>query len=291
MANQPGARVCRHCGLPIASADDPLRGVTPGRVDIPGARGSGLSATFGLLIVVAALVVVGSLALSGNGFLSGGGQLGAAFSGDATAGTPGPAASTAPSATLAPGTTQAPGSTTVPVEPGTTPAPGTSGAPATPALPAGIDWTCEQGSISDSEAGRWRLSTVSAGPREGYDRITLDLERMAARTRQATSVTVAWLTPAEAEERYGLRPAGPRVLTLTFDPDIALGTPRAIDTDSLEAEAALALRSVDVLAAEDGRTVLLAGVRGDGCARLNSPQWKRDGTEDRTLLYVDVQSE
>lgn len=291
LANQPGARVCRRCGLPIASPDDPLRGVTPGRVDIPGARGSGLSATFGLLIVVAALVVVGSLALSGDGFLSGGSQLGAAFSGDASAGSLDPAASGQPAATGAPGATLAPGATPVSGVPGTSPAPGTTPAPRTPATPAGIDWTCETGTIGDTEAGRWRLATVSAGPREGFDRITLDLERMAARTRQATNVTMAWSTPAEAEERYGVRPAGPRVLVLTFDPDIALGTPRAIDTESLEAEAALVLRSVDVLSSEDGATVLLAGIRGDGCARLNSPQWKRDGVDDRALVYLDVQSQ
>ena len=73
LANEPGARVCRNCGLPIASSDDPLRGVTPGRVDLPGGQRSALSAALGLALVVGLLLVGGSLAVSGGGFLDGGG--------------------------------------------------------------------------------------------------------------------------------------------------------------------------------------------------------------------------
>ena len=70
LRNDPGARICRNCGLPIASAGDPLRGVTRGRVDMPGARGSGVSATVGLVTVVAVLLLAGTLAVSGGGLLN-----------------------------------------------------------------------------------------------------------------------------------------------------------------------------------------------------------------------------
>jgi len=75
LANEPGARVCRNCGLPIASAGDPLRGVKPGRVDLPSAQRSGLSATVGLALVVGLLLVGGTLAVSGGGILNSGGRL------------------------------------------------------------------------------------------------------------------------------------------------------------------------------------------------------------------------
>ena len=78
LANEAGARVCRNCGLPIASTSDPLRGVKPGHVDLPTARRSGLSGMVGLAVVIGLLLVGGTLAVTGGGILNSGGRLGVA---------------------------------------------------------------------------------------------------------------------------------------------------------------------------------------------------------------------
>ena len=90
LANEAGARVCRNCGLPIASTADPLRGVKPGHVDLPTAQRSGLSGMVGLAMVIGLLLVGGTLAVSGGGILNSGGRLGV---------TPGSSASPAAAAT------------------------------------------------------------------------------------------------------------------------------------------------------------------------------------------------
>ena len=93
LVNEAGARVCRNCGLPIASTADPLRGVKAGHVDLPTAQRSGLSGMVGLAMVIGLLLVGGTLAVSGGGILNSGGRLGV----DPVASTsPGVASSSAP---------------------------------------------------------------------------------------------------------------------------------------------------------------------------------------------------
>ena len=81
------------------------------------------------------------------------------------------------------------------------------------------------------------------------------------------------------------------MLALSMEPSIAIDANRTIDTASLDAEAVAALRSVEAFTGEDGVSRVLVGVRGDGCARLSSPQWKTAGADRRALIQVDVQSQ
>src|SRR5688500_15103865 len=104
LRNDPTARVCRNCGLPVASATDPLRGVAPGRLGMPGVRASGISATVGLVAVVAVLLVAGVLVLSGDSLLTRGGMFGGGVGAAGSPGTGGVAATPAPGATGVPGT-------------------------------------------------------------------------------------------------------------------------------------------------------------------------------------------
>lgn len=281
LRNEPGARVCRNCGLPIAAAGDPLRGVTHGRVEMPGARGSGVSATVGLVMVVAVLLVAGTLAVSGGGLLDRGGRIGAAPPDASPAGSP--RSEPEPVETSAPDV----------VPPDASPAPQGSVAPAPAATTVGAatDYGCGELAIRDPEGSRWTLATFAAGAREGFDRVTIELTRSGNAPR-ATVVRAEWTTPREAAARFDIaRPTGGRALVLTLDGQVELGANQAIDASQLDAEGVGTLRSVQVFVTEaDGLTRAVIGIRGDGCARLESRQWAKKGRDRQTAIWVDVQA-
>jgi hypothetical protein len=239
--------------------------VTPGRLDIPGVRTSGISATVGLVAVVTVLLVAGVLVLSGDSLLSRGGMFGG-----------GPAAAGSPNAGEAAGT----------------PAPGTPGPPATPASPEGAEsvYSCEPISIRDPERSRWRLANVEAAAGEGFEQVRLSLQRTGRRGEGGT-VTAEWLSPDVAVQTLQVpRPAGTRALVLRFENAVELDSDRSFDADTLDDLGVRNLRSIQVSSGPDGRTTAVIGVAGDGCARLSAPRWERRRPPDSADVLLDVEA-
>jgi hypothetical protein len=281
LANDPGARVCRNCGLPIASADDPLRGITPGRVDILSVQRSGLSATVGLALVVGLLIVGGTLAVSGGGILDSGGRIG--VSAEEPSPTPG-----------IEGGPSRPDSSTVVVPPGETDVvePDVEGS-ATTTRGTAFDYTCEEASIADLSKSRWFLSQFKVGERltdEGnYDRITWEMTRQGS-SKSGTEVTIEWLTPKEARSEYGATLVkGERAVVVTFDGPVDITANQQIDSLLLEPENVLQIRTVDMFEGEDGNVRTVIGLRGDSCVRMSSTGWKAKGKTKAGKVYVDVE--
>jgi hypothetical protein len=242
---------------------------------MPSARGSGVSATVGLVMVVAVLLLAGTLAVSGGGLLDRGGQIAA-----------GPAN---PSPGGSPGATGAVDAGVSPSQPD--PLVAGSPGPATTSVGAATDFGCGELAIRDPESSRWALASFVAGARDGFDRVTLQLTRT-GKSPTATLVRAEWTTPREAAARFGIsRPTGSRALVLTLDGQVELSANQEIDSSQLDAEGVESLRSVQVFVTEaDGLTRAVIGIRGDGCARLESRQWAKKGRDKRTAIWVDVQT-
>jgi hypothetical protein len=280
LVNDTAARVCRNCGLPVASASDPLRGVMPGRVDLPTARRSGLSALIGLAMVVGLLVVGGTLALSGGGILTTGGRLGVE-----------PVASSAPD----PGASVA---AAVGVEVGATPAPngetsvGDAGEGTTSSATS-FDYTCDDASIADLSASKWQLSQFQAGLREedgrSFERITWEMAKRGS-AKEGTVATMAWTTPKEARTTYGSTlVTGARAIVVTFDGPVDATAGQKADAVFLEPEGLAQIRSIDMFEGADGKVRTVIGIRGDSCARMSSLGWSKKGKVKNAKVYLDVE--
>jgi hypothetical protein len=285
LANEAGARVCRNCGLPIASTADPLRGVKPGHVDLPTARRSGLSGMVGLAMVIGLLLVGGTLAVSGGGILNSGGRLGVA-----------PDASASPAA----------GATDVPRDDGDDPVtqPGIAAPSAAVAgeetangLTAGsataFDYTCDDGAIVDLSASKWQLSRFTAGLREDeagtYERITWEMSKRGS-AQTGTTATMEWTTPKEARTNEGATlVTGSRAIVVTFDGPVDSGAGQQIDQLLLEPEGIEQIRTIDMFEGDDGKVRTVIGIRGDSCARMSSVGWSKKGKIKNAKVYLDVE--
>lgn len=282
LTNEAGARTCRNCGLPIAAANDPVRGVAPGRVDLPRTRRSGFSATIGFFMVVALLLVGGSLAISGGGgLLSGGGR----FFADAT-----------------PTPTPAPDNVGSGDEVDASAAPDTDDETAPKATTANMKtFSCSNGSIKDLSRGRWVLSDVNSEPRTDgdgnqYDQIYWKLSRQnvgkKAKAGNATTVKMLWTTPEEVEAKHGAavgNVAGDRALEIVIDGPVEFSFDSSIEQSDLEADGIDQLRSVQMFE-KNGKVRTVIGMRSDSCARIGSTNWgpkKIDKQNARIVLDVE----
>jgi hypothetical protein len=281
LTNEAGARTCRNCGLPIAAADDPVRGVAPGRVDLPRTRRSGFSATIGFVLVVALLLVGGSLAISGGGgILSGGGRL------------IGPAETATPTPAPVAATT---GDETVPVgDP-------LEDEPTPKATTANMDtFSCENGAIKDLSRGRWFLTDVKATVREDedgsrYDQVYWRLDRQnpgkKVKAAKATTVSMRWTTPDAAKERYGDaigRVQGDRAIEIVFDGPVKISVNGVIEQSDLVDSDIDQLRRIQLFE-RNGRVRTVIGLKGDACARLGSVQWGAKSKKDNARVVLDVE--
>jgi hypothetical protein len=262
LLNDPGARVCRNCGMPLGAPTDPLRGVSTRPMDLPAERRASIGAAVGLLAVVLILGGASVLVLGGDGFLSGGGRI-------VAGGSPGP------SGTLVAGGPASPG-----------PSGGTSAGPGATPVPGGTltrtPFTCEDAVIADATAGRWRLTRVSSEEQRRTDRVTLLLARQGQGDDQAR-VELEWLSPREAAKRYQVdQPTGGRALVLTFKGPISAG-PQDPGTVRLPA-----IRSLDVSTGKDGLVRAVLGIRGQGCARLSATGWEGAGPGETAEIELDV---
>ena len=278
LANEAGARVCRNCGLPIASANDPLRGVSPGRVDMPSTRRSGLSATIGLLLVVGLLLVGGSLAVSGGGILSSGGRLG-------------PEAAASPSA--APDSTQRPDGDVV--------IDGAEGPDIPPeetlvATGTAFEYTCDDGAIADQGPLKWLLSEVQAGVRSdddgAFDQVYWKMSRQSKqRPKTSTTVTMEWTTPQAIQNEYGIsRVQGDRALLITFDGPVDITANQTIESAQLEAEGIDQIRKIQLFEGSDGKVRTAIGLRTDSCARMEAKGWGGQAKPANARVILDIEN-
>jgi hypothetical protein len=278
LANDPGARVCRNCGLPIASAADPVRGVRPNHVEIASTSRSGMSATVGLAMVVGLLLIGGTLAVSGGGILDSGGRLGA-----------GAAASASPGSDAGAGV----------AEPG-------DEAPTSDERPTSdrrrdddpprtsFGYTCENDAIRDMSRSKWRMTQFLVGERRSddgaFDRITWEMSRRSGRAG-ATTVTMEWTTPEEARSTGADLVSGQRAIVVTFDGPISATVGQQIDELSMEPEGVEQIRTVDMFTGEDGKVRTVIGLRGENCARMSSQGWARNAKNKNGRVFLDVQKE
>lgn len=286
LANEPGARVCRNCGLPVASASDPLRGVVPGRVELPGARRSGLSAAIGLALVVGLLLVGGSLVASGGGFFGGGPAAPGAEASPGTAADDA-AADGAEDAAAEVALVDGP-DTEAAADDGTAPTEGETGGHGN-----SFGYTCENGAIEDLGRSRWFLSQFQVGERlseEGnYDRITWEMSKRGS-GKNGTTVTMEWTTPRDARSAYGADlVSGTRAIVLTFDGPVETPVGQQVDELSLEPEGVEQIRTVDMFEGEDGKVRTVVGLRGESCARMSSTGWTKKAKVNNGKVYLDVE--
>lgn len=277
LANEPGARVCRNCGLPIASATDPLRGVVPGRVDMPSTQRSGLSATFGLLLVVGLLLVGGTLAVSGGGILSSGGRL-VAQAGETPSTTPA-SVQRGEDVPIIDGADEPPAEETVQADKvGTT-----------------FDYTCESGAIRDLSRSRWFLSEVAAGSRsdEGgrYAQIYWTMTRQGTKkVKNGTTVSMEWTTPKEVQQRFGIeRVTGTRAIVVTFDGPVDISTGSVIEDLALEGEGIEQVKKIQMFEDEEGTVRTVIGLRGDSCARMEARNWGGKAKTRNARVSLEVE--
>ena len=277
LANEPGARTCRNCGLPVASSEDPVRGVAPGRVDLPKVRRSGVSATVGFVLVIGLLLVGGSLAFTGGGgILSSGGRF---FGAEAS-----------PSPTPAPDVVTVPGTT----------GDGTGSEAEEEVLPKGtttkFDYTCEDGAIKDLSRGKWFLSDVVGSLKEAedgtdFDQIYWKLSRTTdKKTKNATTVTMQWATPKELQDRFDIgRVQGNRALLVTFTGPIDTSSSQIIETEQFQDEGIDQVKRVQMF--ETGKKIRTAiGIKEDSCARLRATGWgdkKNPPQNARVMLDIE----
>jgi hypothetical protein len=279
LANEPGARTCRNCGLPIASADDPVRGVAPGRVDLPKVRRSGISALLSVVVVVALLAVGSSLALTGGGgILSGGGRF---FTAEAS---PTPTPAPAVQVTTDPGEAEGTGATNELDQPQIA-AQGTK-----------FDYTCDDGAIKDLSKGRWFLSDVVGRlvtQEDGtqFDQVFWKLSRTSdKKAKNQSTVTMQWTTPKELQDRFGIgRVQGNRALLITFKGPVDIAANQIITTDQFEDEGIDQVRKVQMFKAR-GHVRTAIGLKEDSCARLRASGWgdkKKPPKVARVMLDIE----
>lgn len=283
LTNEAGARTCRNCGLPIAAAEDPVRGVAPGRVDLPRTRRSGFSATVGFVMVVALLLVGGSLAVSGGGgLLSGGGR----FFAEAT-----------PTPTPAPAVVDVEGG----AESSAAPASGNEADVPKAKLANMKTFSCANGSILDLSRGRWVLSDIDAAVRTDkdgvdYDQVFWKLDRQNPNKKinadKATTIKMLWTTPDEAKAKYGEkigRVQGDRAIEIIFDGPVSSTFNSQIEQSDFEELDIDQLRRAQLFEHNNKwRTVI--GMKGEACARLGSLNWgAKKANKDNARVVLDIE--
>ena len=249
-----------------------MRGVAPGRVDLPKVHRSGISATVGFVMVIALLLIGGTLAVSGGGgLLSGGGRF---FGAEATP-TPTPA-----TAEVDGGEVVDNGST----DSGEEPAPKPKGTK--------FDYTCANNAIKDLSRGKWFLIDVQAGLRTAdngdlYDQVYWRLSRTnSKRQKDPTTVSMIWSTPDELKERFDIpRVGGDRAILVTFSGPVQLDTNQTIEREQFEDEGIDQVRRVQLFE-RNGKVRTVIGVSEDSCARMRANGWGRKATGQKAARVV-----
>jgi len=271
-------RTCRNCGLPIASDSDPLRGVAPGSVDLPKVRRSGLSATVGFVLVIGLIIVGGTLAVSGGGILGSGGRF---VTG------PGVTASAAPLGSGDPGSGEVIG----PLGSGD---PGNANTDTPTATGTSFEYTCDDDAIKDLSKGKWFLSEVQAGVRSdedgAFDQVYWKMTRQSQKNvKKATTVTMEWTTPKEAQEKYGIpRVLGNRAIVVTFNGPVDITANQTIESYQLEAADIEQVKKIQLFES-GGKVRTVIGLRSDSCARMEAKGWGGKAKPKAARVILDIE--
>lgn len=275
LRNDSSARFCRNCGLPLGWPQDPVRGTTTRRADLPSERGAGVASIIGLLAAVGVLVVAGFLVLRG----SGGGSLSPTHTPSPrpslAQGSPGPSASGFAPTT---GVATPPASaeiTDTPTQPVTEP-PGS--------FPATLKgFTCDLATIGDPTQGRWKVTHVNWMRGSTYDTVILDLNRLGDATRSST-ISIETVTLDEVSARFGMNaPQNAEVAVVVTFARPFTGFGLAPATTHMKVAPNLAMDQ-----GTDGLWHVVIGAVGQGCHRIGVPTWNSDPTATLVQLMIDV---
>lgn len=278
LRNDYSARFCRNCGLPLGWPEDPVRGTTTRRADLPSERGAGVASIIGLLAAVGVLVVAGYLVLRGSG--------GFGTPGPVRSPTPRPSSiavaspsglhSASPSLGTSPLPSGSPGITDTPSQPITDP-PGT--------FPPVTDFTCDQATIQDPTLSRWKVLHVnfSSSTTGGYDSVIMDLTRESVSSRSA-SISIQTVTLDEVSGTFGMNAPqnAERAVVVTFEHRLNGFT---------VPPSATGMKVIHNLNMDQGSDQLwhvVLGVVGNGCHRIGVDAWENDPTATAAVLTIDV---
>jgi hypothetical protein len=122
---------------------------------------------------------------------------------------------------------------------------------------------------------------------DGFDRVTVRLVPIdgAAAPAEPGDVTVETVTKAAVARRGLPEPAaGTKAVLLAFSQGIGLERPE------LTSPGRKALKQIQSVTADDGRTWVILAVAGDGCAAVQAPSWTTPGSQGTpyTDITVDI---
>lgn len=279
LLNEGTARFCRNCGLPLGWPQDPVRGTSTRRAELPSERGSGLASIVGLLAALALLAGAGYLVFRPSS--SGG-----------TTFLPLPSASAGASASPVPSTISSLQPSLLPTGPLDTIAPSplpsseATSIPASPAVSSGAStgFTCDQATLTDPTNGRWKIVSTNAVRNGTIDEMTLTLSRLGDATTPST-LTIESTTPSDVTARYGIAaPIGvDRAIVVSFEGKVTIGVPQTIPSTGLSA-----ISSTDVETDSTGVVRAVLGVNGTGCHQLSVPTWASDPAAKTVQVLIDV---
>ena len=280
LLNEGSARFCRNCGLPLGWPQDPVRGTTTRRAELPSERGSGMASIVGLVAALALLVGAAYLVSRLGG--GSGASLLPVSSASPAASTSG--AFSSPFDTSEPsGLPSAPADTSQP-SPGPTNEATAEATPPGGGFSASTGFTCDLATINDPTGGRWRVIGTNALRNGTTDQMSVKLAR-AGDVRTGPSITIESMTPSEVTARYGIAaPTGAdRAIVVSFEGRVTIAVPQDIPATGLPA-----IVNTDVAMDSTGTVRAVLGVRGTGCHQLSVPAWASDRAATTIEVLIDV---
>ncbi len=280
IANDVGARFCRNCGLPLGAPQDPVRGTSTRRADLPSEHGTGLTSIIGLVAALVLLATAVFLVLRAGdtgatprftptpGPSSSDLVFPSGASPFASAETPLPAASASvPAASSQPS-----------AQPTATPI--ASGGSFTPST----GFTCDLATLTDPTNGKWYVSHLNWARRSTYDQVILTLTRNGSAATGAL-LTIQTMTPANVTGQYGVSPPsdGQQAVVLNFDSNAKTNKTLSV------VPGYAAVRTVDVVMDTNSQLDVVIGVNGSGCHRLSAPKWLTSPTSPTVDILIDIQ--
>lgn len=279
LRNDASARFCRNCGLPLGWPQDPVRGTTTRRADLPSERGTGLATVVGLIAAIAVLGVAAFLILRPSNPATG-----------VVTPTRTPATSSRPGGSASPGAGTSPiaGSPGQPSvlpgesgQPSAEPSEATTEPPGT--FPASVEFTCDPADLGDPTQSRWHVSHVNWLASRSWDEVIIDLSRDGGGSR-AGAMTIESMTLDEVSGRIGMNPPpdADRAVVLTMDRRFVAPQRSPIDTGMA------IIKNITIGKGSDDLWHFVLGVSGDGCHRAGVAAWDQDPTAQEVQLIIDV---
>ncbi|MEA2623062.1 MAG: Double zinc ribbon [Chloroflexota bacterium] len=276
LQNDASARFCRNCGLPLGWPQDPVRGTTTRRADLPSERGTGVASVIGLLAAIAVLAAAAFLVLRPSG---GGGIARPSASPSVRASVP--ASSANPGASIGPST----GPSVVPsasaAAPSVEPSAEVTAPPAT--FPPSMGFTCAPATIADPTSGRWHVVHATWSSSGGVDRVLLDMIRDGDASRPGT-LSIESVPLNEVSNRTDMSPPpnADRAVVLTMDRRFT-GIPVSSTGTGMTA-----IRNYAIGQGGDGNWHVVMGVAGKGCHRVGVPAWESDPAPSDIQVQIEV---